>query len=123
MEVRYPPPQKGHLSDTCAIPKESKANGCDTPLCDTAKWTHCSRVATRAACYIQKMAGEGAGKSAAKIRGAGGSAGEGAARGVSLERDEQEHPRQHYLQHAEFSQHSCQHPPQPFSGLPRFSFL
>ena len=30
------------------------------------------------------MAGEGAGKSAAKIRGAGGSAGEGAARGAFL---------------------------------------
>ena len=30
-----PPPQKGYLSDTCAIPFESKANGCDTPLCDT----------------------------------------------------------------------------------------
>ena len=29
------PPQKGYLSDTCAIPFESKANGCDTPLCDT----------------------------------------------------------------------------------------
>ena len=34
-EVRYPPPQKGYLSDTCAIPYENKANGCDTPLCDT----------------------------------------------------------------------------------------
>ena len=29
------PPQKGYLSDTCAIPFENKANGCDTPLCDT----------------------------------------------------------------------------------------
>ena len=29
------PPQKGYLSDTCAIPYENKANGCDTPLCDT----------------------------------------------------------------------------------------
>ena len=29
-----PPPQKGYLSDTCAIPLENKANGCDTPLCD-----------------------------------------------------------------------------------------
>ena len=28
-------PQKGYLSDTCAIPYENKANGCDTPLCDT----------------------------------------------------------------------------------------
>ena len=31
MEVRYPPPQKGYLSDTCAIPYENKAHGCDTP--------------------------------------------------------------------------------------------
>ena len=31
VEVRYPPPQKGYLSDTCAIPCENKANGCDTP--------------------------------------------------------------------------------------------
>ena len=29
------PLQKGYLSDTCAIPYENKANGCDTPLCDT----------------------------------------------------------------------------------------
>ena len=33
---------------------------------------------------IREVAGEGAGKSAAKIRGAGGSAGEGAARGTFL---------------------------------------
>ena len=26
-----PPPHKGYLSDTCAIPSENKANGCDTP--------------------------------------------------------------------------------------------
>ena len=26
------PPQKGYLSDTCAIPYENTANGCDTPL-------------------------------------------------------------------------------------------
>ena len=26
-----PPPQNGYLSDTCAIPHENKANGCDTP--------------------------------------------------------------------------------------------
>ena len=26
-----PPPQKGYLSDTCAIPFENKANGCDPP--------------------------------------------------------------------------------------------
>ena len=30
-----PPPEKGYLSDTCAIPYENKANGCDTPPCDT----------------------------------------------------------------------------------------
>ena len=30
-----PPPQKGYLSDTCAIPHENKENACDTPLCDT----------------------------------------------------------------------------------------
>ena len=68
------------------------------------------------------MAGEGAGKSAAKIRGAGGSAGEGSARGAFLERNEEQHPRQHSLQHPEFSQHSSQHPPQPFSGFPRFLY-
>ena len=34
VEVRYPP-QMGYLSDTCAIPYENEANGCDTPLCDT----------------------------------------------------------------------------------------
>ena len=28
-----PPPQKGYLSDTCAIPHENKANECDTPYC------------------------------------------------------------------------------------------
>ena len=27
-----PPLKKGYLSDTCAIPHENKANGCDTPL-------------------------------------------------------------------------------------------
>ena len=32
-------------------------------------------------------------------------------------------PRQHTLQHPEFSQHSPQHPPQLFSGFPRFSIL
>ena len=30
-----PPPQKGYLSDSYAIPYENKGNGCDTPLCDT----------------------------------------------------------------------------------------
>ena len=30
-----PPPQKGYLSDTGAIPSENKANGCETPLCNS----------------------------------------------------------------------------------------
>ena len=42
VEVRYPPPQKGYLSDTCAIPYENKANGCDTPLCDTISKRYCA---------------------------------------------------------------------------------
>ena len=37
-----PPPQKGYLSDTCAIPYENKANGCDTPLCDTISKRYCA---------------------------------------------------------------------------------
>ena len=37
-----PPPQKGYLSDTCAIPCENKANGCDTPLCDTISKRYCA---------------------------------------------------------------------------------
>ena len=36
------PPQKGYLSDTCAIPFENKANGCDTPLCDTISKGYCA---------------------------------------------------------------------------------
>ena len=36
------PPQKGYLSDTCAIPYEHKANGCDTPLCDTISKGYCA---------------------------------------------------------------------------------
>ena len=42
--VRYPPPQKGvgYLSDTCAIPNENKANGCETPLCDTISKRSCA---------------------------------------------------------------------------------
>ena len=36
------PPQKGYLSDTCAIPYENKANGCDTPLCDTISKGSCA---------------------------------------------------------------------------------
>ena len=37
-----PPPQKGYLSDTCAIPSENKANGCDIPLCDAISKGHCA---------------------------------------------------------------------------------
>ena len=37
-----PPPQKGYLGDTCAIPYENKANGCDTPLCDTISKGYCA---------------------------------------------------------------------------------
>ena len=37
-----PPPQKGYLSDTCTIPYENKANGCDTPLCDTISKGYCA---------------------------------------------------------------------------------
>ena len=37
-----PSPQKGYLSDTCAIPYENKANGCDTPLCDTISKGYCA---------------------------------------------------------------------------------
>ena len=36
------PPQKGYLSDTSAIPYENKANGCDTPLCDTISKGYCA---------------------------------------------------------------------------------
>ena len=36
------PPQMGYLSDTCAIPSENKANGCDTPLCDTISKGYCA---------------------------------------------------------------------------------
>ena len=42
MQGRYPPPRKGYLSDTCAIPYENKANGCDTPLCDTISKGYCT---------------------------------------------------------------------------------
>ena len=37
-----PPPQKWYLSDTCAIPYENEANGCDTPLCDTISKGYCA---------------------------------------------------------------------------------
>ena len=40
--VRYPPPPKGYLSDTRATPYENKANGCDTPLCDTISEGYCA---------------------------------------------------------------------------------
>ena len=36
------PPEKGYLSDPCAIPYENKANGCDTPLCDTISKGYCA---------------------------------------------------------------------------------
>ena len=36
-----PPPQKGYLSDTRVIPYENKANGCNTPLCDTIWKGYC----------------------------------------------------------------------------------
>ena len=42
VEVRYPPPQKGYLSDTCAIPYEKRQKGCDTPLCDTISKGYCA---------------------------------------------------------------------------------
>ena len=43
VEMRYPPPPKtGYLSDTGAIPCENKANGCDTPLCDTISRGYCA---------------------------------------------------------------------------------
>ena len=41
MEVRYPP-SKGYLSDTRAVPYGNKANGCDTPLCDTISKGYCA---------------------------------------------------------------------------------
>ena len=41
-EDAIPPPQKGYLSDTGAIPYENKANGCDTPLCDTISKGYCA---------------------------------------------------------------------------------
>ena len=37
-----PRPQKGYLSDTCAIPHENKANGCDTPIRDTISKRYCA---------------------------------------------------------------------------------
>ena len=36
------PPQKGYLSDTCAMPYENKANWCETPLCDTISKRYCA---------------------------------------------------------------------------------
>ena len=33
---------QGYLTDTCAIPYENKANGCDTPLCDTISKGYCA---------------------------------------------------------------------------------
>ena len=110
------------------VMKASKSRGgIFVPLLVGGGGTHKACFEIRAACYriekleIQKIAGEGAGKSAAKTRGAGGSAARVLRGGLSLERKEEQHPRQHSLQHPEFSQHSPQHPPQLFSGFPRFS--
>ena len=33
--------QKGYLSDTCAMPYETRQNACDTPLCDTISKGYC----------------------------------------------------------------------------------
>ena len=41
-EGAIPPPPKGYLSDTGAIPYENEANGCDTPLCDTISKRYCA---------------------------------------------------------------------------------
>ena len=41
MEVRYPP-QKGYLSDTSAIPYQTRQNTCDTPLCDSISTGYCA---------------------------------------------------------------------------------
>ena len=37
-----PPPQKGYLSDTCAIPYQTRQNACDTPLCDSTLKRYCA---------------------------------------------------------------------------------
>ena len=37
-----PPTKKEYLSDTCATLFENKANGCDTPLCDTISKGYCA---------------------------------------------------------------------------------
>ena len=37
-----PPPQKGYLSDTCAIPFENTSKGCDTALCNTSSKGYCA---------------------------------------------------------------------------------
>ena len=37
-----PPTPQGYLSRTRAIPYENKANGCDTPLCDTISKGYCA---------------------------------------------------------------------------------
>ena len=43
MEVRYPPPSKGVSQRYLrGIPCENKANGCDTPLCDTISKGYCA---------------------------------------------------------------------------------
>ena len=37
-----PPPPKGYLSNTCAIPYKTRQNACDTPLCDTISKGYCA---------------------------------------------------------------------------------
>ena len=37
-----PPSQQGYLSDTCAIPLEKKANGCDTPSAIVSRKGYCA---------------------------------------------------------------------------------
>ena len=81
-------------------------------------------LGNQAACYRIEKRGtpenswEGAGKSAAKIRGAAGSAGEGAAPHSFPRKTPSQHPRQHSLQHPEFSQHSPQLFSSYFLGFP-----
>ena len=67
------------------------------------------------------MAGEGAGKSAGGIRGAGGVL----ARVLLLipRKPPSQHPCRRSLWRNGFPHRSSQHPPQPFSGFPRFSLL
>ena len=53
-------PQKGYLSDTCAIPLKTRQRGCDTPLCATiskrycAIWRGISHWAPKAQKYVRE---------------------------------------------------------------------